>query len=176
MANRTQPEASSEAWERFFDEYLDRADSLLDDAEDRFRRRRYPDVVTAVEQALELIVKGLFHWAEVTPPRSHRVGSPEFARQLRDLATKVRDLAGPVAWQELQLSRLIFLADFWGAAHTLARYGSEATEATPSQLFKRPEARLALVHLKEAIARLQRTGEAVGQELLAEIARQEAGE
>lgn len=175
MGRGARAELPPEAQERFFGEYLDRASDLLDDAEERFGRRRYPAVVAAVQEALELIVKGLFHWAGLRPPRSHRVGSPEFARDLRRLADEVRDVAGPAAWRRLKLSRLIFLADFWGAAHTLARYGSEATAATPSELFKRREGSLALAHLREAVARLNNAAEAVGDELLAEIARQEAG-
>jgi HEPN domain-containing protein len=170
MGERARAELSAEAQQRFFGEYLGTAADLLEDAEERFRRRRYPAVVAAVQEALEFVVKGLFHWAGLAPPRSHRLGSPEFARDLRRLQDEVTSQLGTAASHRLQLSRVIFLADFWATARILARYGSEATGATPSQLFKRREASLALSHLREAGARLEQSAEAARMDLLDTIA------
>jgi HEPN domain-containing protein len=169
MDKRIPTALPSEAHERFMAEYALRARHLLDHAEERFRRRRYPDVVAAAQEALELIAKSLFHWLGLTPPKSHRLVLAEFSQSLRGLMDEVAVATGPLAREKLQLPRLIFLADFWAAAHTLARYGSEPIAATPSELFTRAEATLALTHLREAVRHLEDAGEAMQVEFLDDI-------
>jgi hypothetical protein len=139
---------------KFSADYLQRARNLYSDAAQRFQEGRYAEVVSAAQEALELAVKAVFIETGVDFPRSHRIGEPKFEDKLRALrdAEHWKKTGG---WEAASLARLIFYSDFWGQGYTAAKYGSDALDASPSELFGRPEAELALSHLAEAVGRLQ---------------------
>jgi len=149
-------EARPSGKRKFSADYLRRARDLYLDAIRRFLEGRYPEVVSAVQEALELGVKAILIEAEVKPPRSHRIDERKFQDQLRALRCAVErwdEVEG--GWEGTGLARVVFYASFWGQGYTAAKYGSDALEASPRELFGRPEAELALSHLAEAVGRLQ---------------------
>lgn len=145
---------TEEARGRFIDDYVGRAAGLEKDAKRQFRDKRYPEVVSTVQEALEFLVKALFHGARIPPPRFHQLHDPKFAGQLRGLAEAWKAALSPSDWEKLNLCRLLFLASFWAQFYLDAKYGSELLEGGPSQLFDRKEAQLARAHLGEVVETL----------------------
>ena len=79
-----------ENYDKFAQEYFRRAGALYPDALRRFDQGRYPEVVSAVQEALELTVKGIFRAAGVHPPPYHQIDDRKFREQLRSVRKAVR--------------------------------------------------------------------------------------
>lgn len=154
MGKRPRYSVTEEARGRFIDDYVDRAAGLEKDAKRQFRDKRYPEVVSTVQEALEFLVKALFHSARIPPPKFHQIHDPKFAQQLRGLSDSWKAALTSSQWTRFNLPRLLFLASFWAEFYLDAKYGSDPLGAGPSQLFGRKEARLALAHFGEVVETL----------------------
>jgi hypothetical protein len=141
---------------KFSADYLRKARNLYGDAIVRFEKGRYPDVVLAVQEALELAVKAIFREAELEAPRYHQINERQFRKELLALRGVVEGWKIEGGWDGTGLARVIFYADFWAQGYLAAKYGSDTLAASPSDLFGRPEAQLALDHLAEAVGHLGR--------------------
>jgi len=139
---------------KFTADFLRRVRGLYVDALRRFEQGRFAEVVSAAQEGLELAVKAIFIEAEVEFPKSHRIGEAKFEDRLRALRGGVERWNEPGGWEGTGLARVVFYAGFWAHGYTPAKYGSDTLEASPSELFGRPEATLALWHLAEAVGRL----------------------
>jgi len=154
MAKERSHSVREEARSRFIKDYVHRAFGLREDAKRQSEEKRYAEAVSTVQQALELLVKALFHEASVAPPRSHRIRDPRFGDRLVSLSDALKAALSPAKWQRLNLPRLFFIASFWGEFYLDAKYGSELLGAGPSQLLGPEEARLALAHFDEVVETL----------------------
>lgn len=157
MARRPRTGPRPYEYDKFVHEYMQRAGALYADAARRFDQGRYPEVVSAVQEALELTVKGLFHAAGIDPPARHQIDDRRFRDELRRVREAVRTWSPREdEWQNEGMGRIFFLASFWAQAYTAAKYGSDVLDLSPSELFGRREAALALNHFGEVVTALTR--------------------
>ncbi len=145
---------TEESRRTFVVDYLRKARNLHADAERRHKDKRYADVISAVQESLEFVIKALLIAARVEPPKTHQLHDRKFRPELTKLAENIKGDLDADAWQKLDLPRLLFLASFWSEFYLQAKYGSEVLGTGPYGLFREAEAALALAHLREAIGRL----------------------
>jgi len=164
----TTGQTQKDNYDKFAQEYLRRAGGLYGDAYRRFNQERYPEVVSAVQEALELTVKGIFRAAGVDPPTHHQIDDRRFREELRNVRKAVRSWNPKEdEWQTMGIGRVFFLAGLWAQVYTQAKYGSEALDLSPSELIGRCEAALALSHFGEVVTRI--TGSLVKSKGVAEL-------
>lgn len=152
MARRATTGPRPYKYDKFVDRYFRRAGGLYADAQRRFSQGRYPETVSAVQEALELIVKGMFRAAGLDPPARHQIDDRKFAEELRRVREAVRTwYPRDDEWEDQRMGRIFFLASFWAQAYIAAKYGSDVLDVGPSELFGRREAALAVNHLGEVV-------------------------
>jgi HEPN domain-containing protein len=131
---------------RFAAAFGERVVLRTEDANRHLRGKRYPEAILAVQEALELNAKVIFLATIGEYPKNHIIDERKFGGQIR----KVLDHTPPTVDEE-RVVRALFVARFWGAFYTMAKYGMEGLQISPSRLFGKDEARLALAHLSEVL-------------------------
>jgi len=159
VARRRSAETQGYKYDKFVHEYVHRAGALYADALRRFGQGRYPEVVSAVQEALELIVKGMFRAAGLEAPARHQIDDQRFRQELRCVREAVRSwYPRDDEWENQGMGRIFFLARFWAQAYPAAKYGSDILDLGASEMFGRREAALALNHMGEVVMMLLRAG------------------
>jgi HEPN domain-containing protein len=136
------------------DGWLNKASNHLASAKEHLKFDYYSsDAIQDAQACVELSVKALLTILDIDYPRCH--GWDE--KELRKIAEQLEkgNLLSRLKEQYLDhinLPRLLVLVNFWEQFYIQAKYGIEAGNLAPAQqLFRKPEAELAVSHANECL-------------------------
>jgi HEPN domain-containing protein len=110
----------------------------------------YSDAVQAAQVCVELSVKAILAYLEVDFPKTHGWDKEKLSRIAEQLQKRTTLDKLSVQHINIQLPRLLFLANFWDQFYLQSKYGMEAGYLASAQdLFGRVEAEIAVNHAEE---------------------------
>lgn len=135
--------------------WIDKASNKLQAAKEHSKfSTQYSEAIQAAQECVELSVKSILSFLEVTFPPSH--GWEQDKKQFAAIAEQIqkRQLIEKLTAQYIDhivnLPRLLFLVNFWAQFYTTAKYGFEAEYlASAKDLFKKEDSDLAIYHAEE---------------------------
>ena len=135
--------------------WIDKASNQLQAAREHSKfPTQYSEAIQAAQECVELSVKSILSFLDVTFPPSHgwEQGKNQFAAIAEQIQKKqlMDRLTTQCLNHIVNLPRLLFVVNFWAQFYTTAKYGFEAGYlASAKDLFKREDAEIALQHAQE---------------------------
>lgn len=140
---------------RMTEGWIDKASNQLQAAKEHLKSpSQYSEAIQAAQQCIELSVKSILSFFDVTFSPSHgwEQDKKQFAAIAEQIQKKqlIEKLTAQYLNHAVNLPRLLFLLNFWAQFYITAKYGFEAEYLAPARdLFKQKEAELAVQHAEE---------------------------